>query len=195
VKLAQSVWLLASFVISFATNYVLVPRVEEGAYAAGSTLASGEALVAGARDGFKLLDLRVVVTEASSPIGHSVPVQILVMRAALDEGQSEPDLELFVDLTPPEGGVLDASGRNIDAIRRRPLAVLPKAPGSSASSRVRLPGAPSAAAITRGTLTLTDAIEVSPQTYRVRGELDVELRDEGDRTHALMARVVAKLGW
>ncbi len=193
-KLAHGIWLIASFVISLGTNFLLVPRVEEGSYAAGSTLASGHAVVAGSSEGFKLLDLRVVATEATSLIGHSVPVQLVVMRSAIEEGQSDADLELFIDLTPADGSAFDASARNIDALRRRPFAVLTKAPGSSAISHVRLPGAESAAAITRGTFTITDAIEVSPQTYRVRGELDVELRS-GEHTQAMLARVVAKLGW
>ena len=191
----HAIWFALSFALSFGTNHVLKPSFDYGALSGGPTLASGEiSPSAGAARPIKLVDLRVIAVDVPTLFGSTLALRELLMRGALGEGQTETDLEVFVDLTREDGAPIDPALRSIDALKSRPLPVLARAIAGNARSRVRLPGSDGAVLVKRGTLTIDEALELEPGIWRVRGELDIEL-DPGDQGTSLFGRLAGRLVW
>lgn len=192
----HAAWLVASFLISFGTNAVLAPSFDyDAAVGSGATLPSGELVASNvARGTLKLVDLRVVAADVDLALGDPLPVRVLVLRGALGQDQTETDLEMFVELAPPDVAPMAIDARSIEPIKGRALPVLARATASDRRSRVRLPGTDGPAFVKGGTLTLNEALETEPGTWRVRGELDIEIERAGEVT-SLFARLRGKLVW
>jgi len=191
----HAIWFAASFALSFGTNHALKPSFDYDTLRDGPTLASGEITPSGGTYGaIKLVDIRVVASDVPTLVGGTVALRELLLRGALGEGQTETDLEMFIDLTRPDGVMIDPSLRSIDALKGRPLPVLARAIAGSARSRVRLPGSDGPVFVKRGTLTIDEALQLDPGVWRVRGELDLEL-DQGDQGTSLFGRLAGKLVW
>jgi len=192
----HAVWLVASFAISYGANQALAPRLDYATWADGPTLASGELSVSGGgRTTIKLVDIRVITADVDTLFGDELAVRQLLLRGALGDGQTETDLELFVDLVGPEGRPIDPRSRTEDAFKGKALAVVPRALAGGPPSRVRLPGSDGPAFVTQGTLTLNEALQLEPGIWRVRGDLDVELEQENGERSALFGRLAGRLVW
>lgn len=191
----HAAWFVASFAISYGANHALAPRLDYSAWSEGPTLASGDLIASGgARTSIKLVDIRVITADVTTPFGGTLAVRQLLLRGALGEGQTETDLELFVDLAPEGGRMVDASARSIDAFKGQALPVVAHGVAGGPPSRVRLPGSDGSAFVTQGTLTLNEVLQIEPGVWRVRGDLDIELEQGSDRT-SLFARLAGRLVW
>jgi len=191
----HALWFVVSFALSFGTNHLLKPSFDYGTLSDGPTLASGELTPSGgARGAIKLVDIRVIAVDVPTPVGGPLALRELLMRGALGDGQTETDLELFIDLSREDGAPIDPALRNADSFKGRALPVLAQAIAGSARSRVRLPGTDASVPVKRGTLTIDEALELDPGVWRVRGQLDLEL-DQGDEGASLFGRLAGKLVW
>lgn len=194
-KRGNVIWFLASFGLSFGANHTLKATLDYAPFLEGHTLPSGEMMLSGdANVAIKLVDIRVVAVDVQSPVGRTLEVRTLLVRSALGDEQLEPDLELFVDFRMPDGAPIDLTARSIEVLRGRALPILPVAEASESASRVRLPGSEGTAVVHRGTFTISDALQIAPGDWRIRGDLDMELIDAGEQ-RAAMARVTGKLIW
>lgn len=192
----HAVWFVASFAISYGANHALAPRLDYAPWADGPTLASGELSVTGAgRSAIKLVDIRLISADVHTVFGGELAVRQLLLRGALGDGQNETDVELFVDMVGPQGRPFDQRARTEDAFKGKALAIVPRALAGGPPSRVRLPGSDAPAFVTQGTLTLNEALQVEPGIWRVRGDLDVELEQEGGERTALFGRIAGRLVW
>lgn len=191
----HAAWLVLSFVISYGVNEVLAPSLDYAQWSEGPTLASGELIASGGgRTTIKLVDIRVIAADVETSFGGSLPVRQLLLRGALDEGQTETDFEMFVDLAPEGSRPVDIHARDSEAFKGVALPVLPRALAGGPPSRVRLPGSDRPAFVKRGTLMLNEALQIEAGVWRVRGELDVEL-EHGDEMTSLFARLAGRLVW
>lgn len=191
----HAIWFVLSFVISYAANQVLAPSLDYAQFAEGPTLASGELIQSGGgRTTIKLVDLRVITADVDTTFGGTLPVRELILRGALDEGQTESDFEMFVNLAPEGERPVDPQARAFDELKGKPLPVLSSAIAKGPPSRVRLPGSDSAAVVKQGTLTLYEVLLLEPGVWRVRGDLDVELQ-QGDEVVSLFARLAGRVVW
>lgn len=192
----HAIWFVLSFVISFGANQVLAPSLDYSAWSGGPTLASGDlTMLGGGRHKIPLVDIRAISADVSTTFGGTLAVRQLLLRGALGEGQTETDLEMFVDLVPEGSRGIDTSSPKVDAFKNVVLPVLPRARANGPHSRVRLPGSDGPAFVTRGTLKLSEVLEIEPGSWRVRGELDVELEQSSGEASALFARLAGRMVW
>ena len=191
----HAIWFALSFAISFGANHVLAPSLDYSAWSGGPTLASGDLSVSGGeRAKVRLVDIRVITADVAATFGEPLAVRELLLRGALDEGQTETDLEMFVDLAPEHGRPIAANARAMDGFKNTPLPVLARARANGPPSRIRLPGSDAPAFVTSGTLTLSEVLQIEPGLWRVRGELHVELEQNGDAT-SLFGRLSGRVVW
>lgn len=133
---------------------------------------------------FDLASIQVVAGNASRLWGSGQSVRELWMRSAELEAQSEPDLELFFDLSGV--AALDPSTRSLDPIKGRELPVVAAAVGARLLSRVRLPAASTHVQVRRGTLVIRSTTPLpgaqGATSIRATGDLNLGLQDgQGER--------------
>jgi hypothetical protein len=192
----HAIWFVASFAISYGANQALAPQLDYAAWSEGATLASGDLNVSGSGGTpIKLADMRVITADVATIFGDALAVRQIVLRGALGEGQTETDLELFVDLAPQGAAPVDPQARSGEAFKGKALPVIPRGLAGGPPSRVRLPGSDGPAVVTQGTLTLNEALQLEPGVWRVRGDIDVELEHASGERSSLFGRIAGRLVW
>jgi hypothetical protein len=192
----QPLWLALSIGLAFGANRVMKPRLPYVLAPGERTMATGSLRLedASGRVELKLVTIHVIATSIPRPFARPIEVRELWIRSPEQDGQSAPDLELFVDFQAPDGREIDADARNPSVLCERDLAILPAAIGGQARSQIRLPGAETAATITEGRLFIKNALPTeATATFRIEGELHLTVRDNGSERNlggALSARLV-----
>jgi len=192
----HAIWFVASFAISYGANHVLAPRLDYAAWSDGATLPSGDLSVSGSGGTtIKLVDMRVIAADAATLFGGALPVRQLLLRGALGDGQTETDLELFVNLAPEGTRPVDPQARTDEAFKGMAMPIIPRGLAGGPPSRVRLPGTDAPALVTQGTLTLNEALQLEPGVWRVRGDIDIELEQASGERSSLFGRIAGRLVW
>jgi hypothetical protein len=193
----HTLWLLASFAISFGTNHAFKPHVEHPLSPGQRTLATGTVTFdsAGGEE-MKIVNLFVVAHDLPRVMSEPLRVRELLVRSPEQEDGQEPDLELFFDFTAPKGPVIAADARDMTELRERDLPLLPTAVGATTRSRVRFPGAAAPSFARDGSLRITQTFDLddddSGASWRVEGDVQLTLAGpDGERTvkGTLSARV------
>lgn len=196
----QPLYLLGCIGLSAGINHVMRPRVDYSLSAGERTMTTGSLTFEqeGRIYRFKLGTIHVVSEDVPRLFTEPLSVRALWLRSPEETGQTAPDLELLFDIAAGAPVALEPTARNIEAVRSRPLAVLPEAPGAEIRSHVRLPGTEAPAEITAGDLVISEALQLQKgdptQGYRVRGEMHLTMLD-GERERPLAGKFDARLVW
>jgi hypothetical protein len=173
----QPIWLALCVAIAYAANRGLAPKVGYEMALAARTMPTGalKLSVSGHAQELKLATV-VIVADALRPLLASErPVRVLWLRGTEDGQGGEPDVELFVDLI--DGSfVPDVAAGDLGFLRDRALPVLERAPGSTARSRVRLPGDSAARTVQHGSLNVTRVLALDAGTEGARSRVEGRLQ-------------------
>ncbi len=173
----QPIWLALCVALAYAANRGLAPKVAYEMPLAARTMPTGslKLSVSGHVQELKLATV-VIVSDALRPLLASErPVRVLWLRGIEDGQGGEPDVELFVDLV--DGSfVPDVAAADLGFLRDRDLPVLELALGSTARSRVRMPGDSAARVVQRGSLHVTRVLSLDAGAEGARSRLEGRLQ-------------------
>jgi hypothetical protein len=195
----HGLWLIASFVISFATNRAFKPHLEHPLSPGQRTLTTGTLTFdSGNGEELKIVNVFVVAHDLPRVMSQPLRVRELLIRSPeADDGQ-EPDIELFFDFTAPKGKVIAVDARDMAELRERDLPLLPTAIGATTRSRVRFPGAAAPSYANDGSLRITQTFDLddddSGASWRVEGDVQLTLAD-GDSEHTVKGTISARVTW
>lgn len=187
--------LLLSFGLAAGANHWFRPRILYEMPAGERALATGSlALLEGAeRIEWKLVTVHPVEVTIRRVLAEPIAVSELWLRSPEQDARSQPDLELFVDFAGGSGQAAGGSGPSV--LLQRELPVLARAIGGDARSRVRLPGASTAAQVSEGKLVIDELLGTESQAnYRIAGKLSLVVRED-DRERVLNGTFNARLFW
>lgn len=185
--------------LSYGVNELTRPRFEYAMGASERMEVTGalKLNIDGTAHALDLATIQVVNGSAPRLWGSPLRVRELWIRSAELEAQSDPDLELFVDLEPV-ASVLENNARSLDPIVGRSLPVLAVARGNRLRSRMRLPAATTHATVEQGSFTIRHATPLpgaqGSATFRVQGELSLTLR-EGSAQRTVAGNFEAPTLW
>jgi hypothetical protein len=193
----RPLWLVCSFGLAVGANHWTKPRVPYVLSAGERTMATGSLWLEdkGERVAFPLVTIHVVATAVRRAFADPLVVRALWIRSPESDGQSAPDLELFVDFNAPDGRVIDAHARDPNELRQRDLPVLPAAIGGAARSHIRFAGSEDPAFVSEGRLFIRQALNTEvAASWRIEGDLDLLVQQHGAERH-LKGMLAARLVW
>jgi hypothetical protein len=193
----QPLWLLLACGIALGANRAMRPRMLYELAAGERDMATGSLWLQEneTRIEVKLVTIHVVARAIRRPFAAAIPVRELWIRSPEQDGQPDPDLELFVDFSAADGHEIDAAARDTAVLSERELPILAVAKGSDVRSRVRLPGAETPAFVSEGSVLINEAIATdAAASWRIEGTVRLVARDQGNERH-LNGKVSARLVW
>ena len=192
----HTLWLLASFAISFGTNRAMTPRVEHELSPGQRALATGTLRFEGTGEELKIVNVFVVAQDLRRVLAAPLQVRELLIRGPEPTEGQEPDLELFFDFSDKHAIELDA--RDIAELRERDLPLLATGIGSQLRSRLRFPGAAEPSFVREGSLRIGDVYELDDDengaSWRITADVQLTLA-EGERERTVKGTLNARLTW